>query len=44
VVPTVAAIAILGFAYKKARDFLEEEFGDSEPAYPSEATPSSPSA
>jgi hypothetical protein len=44
VVPTVAAIAILGFAYKKARDFLEEEFGDSETAYPSEATPSSPSA
>ena len=44
VVPTVAAIAILGFAYKKARDFLEEEFGDNEPAYPSEATPSSPSA
>ncbi|HEU5066918.1 MAG TPA: hypothetical protein VFT61_01855 [Sphingomicrobium sp.] len=44
VVPTVAAIAILGFAYKKARDFLEEEFGDNEPTYPSEATPSSPSA
>ena len=44
VVPTVAAIAILGLAYKKARDFLEEEFGDKEPTYPSEATPSSPSA
>jgi hypothetical protein len=44
VVPTVAAIAILGFAYKKAKDFLEEEFGGREPAYPSEATPSSPSA
>lgn len=44
VVPTIAAIAILGYAYKKARDFLEEEFGDSEPAYPSEAAPSSPSA
>lgn len=42
VVPTIAAIAILGFAYKKARDFLEEEFGDSEPDYPPEATPSSP--
>jgi len=44
VVPTVAAIAILGFAYKKARDFLKEEFGGNGPAYPSEATPSSPSA
>ena len=44
VVPTIAAIAILGFAYKKAKDFLEEEFGDGEPSYPSEATPSSPSA
>ena len=44
VVPTVAAIAILGFAYKKARDFLEEEFGSSHPSYPSEATPSSPPA
>jgi hypothetical protein len=44
VVPTIAAIAILGFAYKKAKDFLEEEFGGSEPSYPSEATPSSPSA
>ena len=44
VVPTIAAIAILGFAYKKARDFLEEEFGEGEPSYPSDATPSSPSA
>jgi len=44
VVPTVAAIAILGFAFKKAKDFLEEEFGGGEPAYPPEATPSSPSA
>ena len=42
VVPTIAAIAILGYAYKKARDFLEEEFGDNAPDYPSEATPSSP--
>lgn len=42
VVPTIAAIAILGFAYKKARDFLEEEFGNNEPDYPPEATPSSP--
>lgn len=44
VVPTIAAIAILGFAYKKTKDFLEGEFNDSEPAYPSDATPSSPSA
>ncbi len=44
VVPTIAAIAILSFAYKKARDFLDEEFGEGEPSYPSDATPSSPSA
>jgi hypothetical protein len=35
-IPTIAAAAILGYAYKKANDYL-----DREPAYPSEATPSS---
>jgi hypothetical protein len=39
VIPTIAAAAILGYAYKKAKDFLEEN----EPDYPSEATPSPPS-
>lgn len=43
VIPTIAAIAILGYAYKKARDIFEEEFGEGEPSYPSDATPSSPS-
>ena len=43
-VPTVAAIAILGYAYKKTKVFLWAEFGDSQPAYSPEATPSSPSA
>lgn len=27
VVPTIAAVAILAYAYKKTRDFLEEELG-----------------
>lgn len=40
VVPTIAAVAILAYAYKKAKDFLEEEFGGDEPAYPSDASPS----
>lgn len=44
VVPTIAAVAILTYAYKKARDFLEEELAGRKLAYPSEATPSSPSA
>ena len=38
VIPTIAAAAILGYAYKKAKNFLEEN----EPDYPSEATPSPP--
>jgi hypothetical protein len=44
VVPTIAAIAILGYAYKKTKDFLEEEFGGEKPSYPPDATPSSPPA
>jgi hypothetical protein len=36
-IPTIAAAAILGYAYKKAKDYLNRE-----PAYPSEATPSPP--
>jgi hypothetical protein len=43
-IPTIAAAAILGFAYKKAKDLYEEEFGGDEPSYPSDASPSSPSA
>ena len=39
VVPTLAAIGILAYAYKKSRDFLEGEFGG-EPDYPSKASPS----
>jgi hypothetical protein len=39
VIPTVAAAAILGFAYKKARDYF-----DRRPGYPSEASPSPPSS
>lgn len=38
VVPAIAAAAVLGYAYKKAKDYL-----DREPVYPSEATPSPPS-
>ena len=38
VIPTMAAAAVLGFAYKKAKDYL-----DREPSYPSDATPSPPS-
>ena len=44
VVPTIAAVAVLGYAYKKTKDFLREEFEGTKPSYPSEATPSSPSA
>jgi hypothetical protein len=44
VIPTIAAAAILGYAYKKAKDLYEEEFGSEEPDYPSDASPSSPSA
>jgi hypothetical protein len=36
VIPTIAAAAILGFAYKKAKGF----FGKEEPSYPSDASPS----
>ena len=39
VIPTVAAAAILGYAYKKARRYL-----DREPSYPSDASPSPPSS
>jgi hypothetical protein len=39
-VPTIAAAAVLGYAYKKAKDVLE---GD-EPSYPSDASVSPPSA
>lgn len=42
VVPTIAAVAILGYACKKAKDLLGEKLGQSEPSYPPEATPSSP--
>lgn len=42
VVPTVAAIAILAFAYKKAKDFVDEEFGGEEPNYSPEEPPPSP--
>jgi hypothetical protein len=40
-IPTIAAAAILGYAYKKAKDFLEDE---GEPSYPSEASPAPPSS
>lgn len=40
VIPALVAAAILGFAYKKAKDFLES---DEEPTYPSEASPAPPS-
>jgi hypothetical protein len=43
-IPAIAAAAILGYAYKKAKHLYEEEFGDEEPGYPSDASPSSPSA
>lgn len=39
VIPTVAAAAILGFAYKKAKNALDGK----EPSYPSDASPSPPS-
>ena len=38
VIPTIAAAAVLGYAYKKTKSFLEEN----EPDYPSEASPSPP--
>jgi len=41
VVPTLAAIGILAYAYKKSKDFLEAEFDGSESDYPPEASPSS---
>jgi hypothetical protein len=37
-IPTIAAAAILGYAYKKAKDYF-----DREPSYPSDASPSPPS-
>jgi hypothetical protein len=43
-IPSIAAAAILGYAYKKAKDVYEEEFGGDEPDYSAEASPSSPSA
>jgi hypothetical protein len=37
VIPAIAAAAVLGYAYKKAKNYLNRE-----PAYPSDATPSPP--
>jgi hypothetical protein len=37
-IPTIAAAAVLGYAYKKAKSSL-----DREPSYPSDAEPSPPS-
>ncbi|HEU4810422.1 MAG TPA: hypothetical protein VFS69_07195 [Sphingomicrobium sp.] len=37
-IPTIAAAAVLGYAYKKTKDYL-----DREPSYPPEASPSPPS-
>jgi hypothetical protein len=39
VVPTLAAVGILTYAYKKSKNFFEEEFGG-EPDYPPGASPS----
>jgi 3-methyladenine DNA glycosylase Mpg len=39
-IPTIAAAAILGYAYKKTKDILGREG----PSYPSDASPSPPSA
>lgn len=38
-IPTIAAAAVLGYAYKKAKGSLDRE----PPSYPSDAEPSSPS-
>lgn len=38
-IPTLAAAAVLGFGFKKAKDYLT----DDEPAHPSDAEPSLPS-
>ncbi len=40
VIPAIAAAAILGYAYKKAKNLYDEEFGGEEPDYSSEASPS----